>query len=65
MCEVKSKKKQQKTNPKKKKVQWSATKKIDYDEPHLMLNEKAQPIEWTERPTCALAAAGLLWLCVD
>jgi len=31
------------------------------DEPHLTLNEKAQPIQWTERPTGALMAAGSLW----
>jgi len=26
-----------------------------------MLNEKMQPIQWTERPTGALVAAGSLW----
>jgi hypothetical protein len=31
------------------------------DEPHLTLNEKTQPIQWTERPTGALVAAGSLW----
>ncbi len=34
---------------------------MDYDEPHLALNEKMQPIQWTERPTGALVAAGSLW----
>jgi len=31
---------------------------MDCDEPHLMLNEKTQPIQ---RPTGALVAAGSLW----
>jgi hypothetical protein len=31
---------------------------MDYDEPHLTPNEKPQPIQWTERPTGALVAAG-------
>jgi hypothetical protein len=31
------------------------------DEPHLMPNEKMQLIQWTERPTGALMAAGSLW----
>jgi hypothetical protein len=34
---------------------------MDCDEPHLTPNEKTQPIQWTEQPTGALAAAGLLW----
>jgi hypothetical protein len=34
---------------------------MDCDELHLMLNEKTQPIQWTERPTGALVAAGALW----
>jgi hypothetical protein len=29
--------------------------------PHLTPNENSQPIQWTERPTGALVAAGLLW----
>jgi hypothetical protein len=29
---------------------------MDCDEPHLMSNEKTQPIQWTERPTSALVA---------
>ncbi len=52
------------TKKKKKKVQWSAKekeKKKDYDEPHMVPNEKTQPIQWTERPTGALVAAGSLW----
>jgi len=36
-------------------------KKKDYDEPHVAPNEKMQPIQWTERPTGALVAAGSLW----
>ncbi len=44
------------------KIQWSVEKKKkDYDEPHLAPNEKTQPIQWTERPTGALVAAGSLW----
>jgi hypothetical protein len=34
---------------------------MDYDEPHLMSNEK-MPIQWTEQPIGALVAAGSLWL---
>jgi hypothetical protein len=34
---------------------------MDYDEPHPAPNEKTQPIQWTERPTGALVAAGSLW----
>ncbi len=30
---------------------------MDCDEPHLMGNEKMQPIQWTEQPTGALVAA--------
>jgi len=34
---------------------------MDYDEPHLVPNEKTQPIQRTERPTGALVAGGSLW----
>jgi hypothetical protein len=34
--------------------------KMDYDEPHLVLNEKMQPIQGIERPTSALVAADSL-----
>jgi len=34
---------------------------MDCDEPHLTPNENMQPIQWTERPTGALVAAGSLW----
>jgi len=34
---------------------------MDCDEPYLTPNEKTQTIQWTERPTGALAAAGSLW----
>jgi len=44
-------------NKKIKKVQWLV---VNCDEPHLALNEKTQPIQWTERPTGALVAAGSL-----
>jgi len=33
-------------------------KKVHCDEPHLAPNEKTHPIQWTERPTGALVAAG-------
>jgi len=36
---------------------------MDCDEPHLTLNEKMQPIQWTEWPTDTLMAAGSLWPC--
>jgi len=35
---------------------------MECDEPHLTLNEKMQPIKWTEWPTGALVAVGSLWL---
>jgi hypothetical protein len=49
--------------PKKKKKKYSGQhkKEMDCDEPHLALNEKTQPIRWTERPTGALVAAGSHW----
>jgi hypothetical protein len=34
---------------------------MDCDEPHLMSNEKTQPIQWTEWPTDALVAIGSFW----
>jgi hypothetical protein len=46
MCEVRSREKKPRTNPPKN-IQWSTTKEMDCDEPHLMLNEKTQPIQWT------------------
>jgi hypothetical protein len=33
---------------------------MDCDEPHLAPNEKMHPIQWIERPTGALVAAGSL-----
>jgi hypothetical protein len=44
MCEVRSREKQQRINQKKKKYNGQQRKKMDYDEPFLMLNEKTQPI---------------------
>jgi hypothetical protein len=35
---------------------------MDGDEPHLVSNEKLQPIKWTERPTGALVPVGSFWL---
>jgi len=43
-------------NQKKKKKRYSG----QHDEPHLVPNEKTQPLQWTERPTGALVAAGSL-----
>jgi len=40
----------------KKKNNGQQQKEMDCDEPHLVPNEKTQPIEWTERPTNALVA---------
>jgi hypothetical protein len=34
---------------------------MDCDEPHPAPNEKTQGIQWTERPSGALVAAGSLW----
>jgi hypothetical protein len=31
---------------------------MDSDEPHMMPNEKTQPIQWTEWPIGALVAVG-------
>ncbi len=61
MCEVRSKKKQHKTNQKKKKYSDRQRKEMDCDEPHQMLNEKTQSIQWTERPTGALVAVSSPW----
>ncbi len=63
MCEVKSKKngQEQKKNKKKEKYNGQQQKEIDCDEPHLALNEKTQPIQWTEWPTGALVAVNSLW----
>ncbi len=36
-------------------------KNMDYDEPHLALNEKMQPIQWIEQPIGALVVVGSLW----
>jgi hypothetical protein len=54
-----TRKKQQKTNPKKK-YSDQQQKEMDYNEPHLMSNEKTQPIQWTKQPTNALVVAGSL-----
>jgi hypothetical protein len=46
---------------KKKKIQWSIAKNKDCDEPHLVPNEKMQPIQWTKQPTGAMVDVGSLW----
>ncbi len=48
MCEVRSKGKTTKKNPPKKQYNGLQQKEMDCDELHLMLNEKTQPIQWTE-----------------
>jgi hypothetical protein len=58
MCEVRSKGKT--TNNQKKNYNDHQQKEMDYDEPHLVLNEKMQPIQWTKRPIGALVAASSL-----
>jgi len=50
-----------KKKKRKKKYKGQQQKEIDCDEPHLALNEKTQPIQWTERPTGALVAVNSLW----
>jgi hypothetical protein len=46
---------------KKKRYNGQQQKEMDCHEPHPALNEKMQGIQWTERPTGALVAAGSLW----
>jgi hypothetical protein len=46
---------------KKKRYSGQQLKEMDCDEPNLALNEETKPIQWTERPTGALVAAGSLW----
>ncbi len=60
MCELRSKEKTIKEKPKKKKYNGQQQKEMDSNEPQLMSNEKTQPIQWIERPTCALVVAGSL-----
>jgi hypothetical protein len=57
--QVQGKNNQEQTPPQKKNI-GQQQKEMDYDEPHLMLNEKTQPIQWTERPTGALVATDSL-----
>jgi hypothetical protein len=47
--------------PEKKKYNGQQQKEMDCHEPHPAPNEKMQGIQWTERPTGALVAAGSLW----
>jgi len=61
MCEVRFKEKQPRTNSKKKKCSDQQRKEMDCDKPHLTLNKKTEPIQWTEQPTGALVATGSLW----
>jgi hypothetical protein len=44
----------------KKKYNGQQQKEMDCHEPHPTLNEKTQPIQWTERPTGALVAVNSL-----
>ncbi len=59
MCEVRSREKRPRT--KKKMYNGQQQKEMDCHEPHPAPNEKMQGIQWTERPTGALVAAGSLW----
>jgi hypothetical protein len=59
MCEVRSREKRARTT--KKKYNGQQQKEMDCHEPHPAPNEKAQPIQWTERPTGALVAVNSLW----
>ncbi len=52
MCEVRSKEKRPRTKIKKK----YSDQQQNQEEPHLALNEKMQPIQWTEWPTGAVVA---------
>jgi len=62
MCDVRSRKNgQEQTKKKRKKYSGQQQNKIDCDEPHPALNEKMQPIQWTEWPTGALVAVNSLW----
>jgi hypothetical protein len=61
MCEVRSREKRQRTQNKGKKKYSDQQKKMDSGEPHLAPNEITQPIQWIERRTGALVAAGSLW----
>ncbi len=64
MCEVRSRENGQEPKKKsKKKYSGQQQKEMDCDEPHPAPNEKTQGIQWTERPTGALVAAGSLWPC--
>jgi hypothetical protein len=59
MCEVRSREKWPRTK-KKRRYNGQQQKEMDCDEPHLVLNEKTQPIQWTKRPTGALVIVGSL-----
>jgi len=54
-------KKKKKKKKSKKKYSGQQQKEMDCDEPHPAPNEKTQGIQWTERPTGTLVAAGSLW----
>jgi hypothetical protein len=58
MCEVRSSEKRPRN---KKKYNGQQQKEMDCHEPHPAPIEKMQGIQWTERPTGALVAAGSLW----
>jgi hypothetical protein len=60
MCEVKSR---GKTIENQNKIKYigQQQKEMDCDEPHLVLNEKTQPIQWTEWLIGALVAIGSLY----
>jgi hypothetical protein len=59
--QVQEKRPRTKKKKSKKKYSGQQQKEMDCDEPHPAPNEKTQGIQWTERPTGALVAAGSLW----
>ncbi len=72
MCEVRSRRKQPRTK-KEKKYSGQQQKEMKREEPHLAINERTQPIQWTMANLCisscwftlahgALVGIGSLWL---
>jgi len=53
-------KKQPIINPPKKNYNDQQRKEMDYDQPHMMSNEKTQSIKWTKWPIGALVVVGSL-----
>jgi hypothetical protein len=60
MCEIRFREKNNKKQNPKKKYNGQLQKEMNCDEPHLMSNEKTQPIRRTDQQIGALVAAGSL-----